>query len=86
MKQIVVLEALKPLECVKRIETPNVSFRQLNLKSAGLWLRQHLFSLGVASGIMAFISLCLSFEVTMYVFSLLCFLFFALDNMKGGRK
>lgn len=86
MKQIVVLEALKPLECVKGNATPNVSFRQFNLNSAGLWLRHHLFSLGVISGVMAFISLCLSMDVMMGVFSILCFSLFAADSEKGGRK
>lgn len=81
MKNLIVLEALKPLESGERI-------RKINLKSAWGWLRANALRLMGFSGAMAFISVCLSMEVTAAIFSMATMIFLWIDDLKekGGRK
>lgn len=83
MKQVIILEALKPRELKK---SSNKSF---SIKGAVALLTSHLLHFGISAGITAFISVCLSMNMLAAVASFLCLVCIWLHDefiAKGGEK
>lgn len=95
MKQVIVLEAMKPLQGARKAQKSNLTPAMGAVKAYArirkIWAqtKKQLFITGVASGIMAFISLCLSMNVITAVLSMCSLICFWIEDEikeKGGRK
>ena len=95
MKEVIVLEAMKPLQGAGKAQKSNLTSAMgavmaVNLiRKISAKVKKQLFITGVASGIMAFISVCLSMNVLTAVFSMCSLICFWIEDEvkeKGGRK
>lgn len=95
MKQVIVLEAIRPLQGVGKAQKPNLSFAMgafmaINrIRKIRIPAKKQLFFTGVASGIMALISVCLSMNVISAVcclISLICFWIEDETKEEGGEE
>lgn len=98
MKHVILLEALKPVECLQRreanavrgnvsqlVEKAVTAFLSVDIPSIWKWTISHSLFLGVAAAIVSFISACLSMIGLLAVSSLLSSGLFWLSHEKGGR-
>ena len=95
MKEVIVLEAWKPLQGAGKAQKSNLTSAMGAVMAVNrirkIWSNAttRLFITGLASGIMAFISVCLSMNVTAAVFSICSLICFWIEDEikeKGGRK
>ena len=95
MKQVIVLEAMKPLQEAGKAQKSTLK-STMGAVMAIKWIRKiwtkvkkQLFITGVASGIMAFISVWLSMNVLTAVFSMCSLICFWIEDEikeKGGKN
>ena len=95
MKQVIVLEAMKPLQGAGKAQKSNLT-SATGVVRAIKWIREiwakaqkQLFITGVASGVLAFISVCLSMNVLTAVFSMCSLICFWIEDEikeEGGKK